>query len=452
MVSRDGGLCRVKLPGGRLTAAQAVVIADTSEALAAGVIELTNRANLQLRGVKPGAEPRVSESLIAAGLGPHVSAFGNERQLARQTAVADDVRNLMLSAAAGLDVDALCDTTPLAAQILARLENEPRFAALSPKFSILLDGGESLAALDHPHDLWLSPMPAATNVEPMFVFGFAGQPTTTPGGALAAVRSSDVPAVVQALLHTFIDLAAADHRRMRDLLQVQSADDIADRAAATAGVTLQRNAAVRAWQRAAATPLRRFGAWPQRGTGDAGMWYVGAQAPLGRIDAPTLRAIAQLSLSYAGGSFRLTPWQGVLIPDVHERNVPHVERELDRLGMIRDAQAPLGRLIACTGSTGCAKGAADTKGDARELAARLHTGLEVHLSGCLRSCAAAHRAPWTLLAVGPARYDLYRRTPGRAGLGHRPDDATRFGKRLATQMTIEDIALRLNQQDRNTLP
>lgn len=438
--------------GGNLDAAHAIAIAEISATFASGIIELTNRANLQLRGVRAGAEARVSRQLIDAGLGPQVSDDGqllaDPPGIARQTAIADDVRNLMLGATAGLDGDALYDTTELAGQILARLETEPRFAALSPKFSILLDGGEALAALDHPHDLWLSPITtSAADTEQAFAFGFAGQPATMPGGALAAVTATDVPALAHALLHTFIDLATDDERRMRDLLRRHRANDIADRAAAIAGITLRRDAAVQAWQRAAADPLRRFGAWRQR---DADQWYVGAQAPLGRLDAPTLRALAQLSRSHAQGRFRVTPWQGILMPDVAGHAVGGVEQAFDRLGLIRSAHAPLGRLIACAGSTGCAKAMADTKADAHALAAHLHAAHDVHLSGCVRSCAAAHQAPWTLLAVSAQRYDLYRGQ--RDTPRERHDDAARFGERVATQLPLEDVALRLNQQHRNTLP
>ena len=50
----DGGICRVKLAGGAITAAQAHAVADAAQAYAGGVIEATNRANLQIRGI--GAE------------------------------------------------------------------------------------------------------------------------------------------------------------------------------------------------------------------------------------------------------------------------------------------------------------------------------------------------------------------------------------------------------------
>src|SRR5574343_638302 len=138
----DGGICRIKLPGGVLRSAQARAIAQAAQQCAGGVLELTNRSNLQIRGVLPGQENTLIEALLAAELGPRVAA-------------ADDVRNLLLSPAAGLDPHARMDVRPLASQLLDLLQDTPALHALSPKFALQLDGGEALAMREHPHDLWL---------------------------------------------------------------------------------------------------------------------------------------------------------------------------------------------------------------------------------------------------------------------------------------------------------
>lgn len=458
VAARDGGLCRVKLPGGQLLARQALAIADAADAHASGLVELTNRANLQLRGVKAGAEASLSRHLSDAGLGPRVAvgASLDPELAAQQAAVADDARNLLLSPTAGLDAYALYDTTPLAQHILGLLQNEPRLAELSPKFSVLLDGGERLAALDHPHDVWFAamPMPAVPAMglgpEPRFAVGLAGQPSVRETLACAAIRADEVVPFMQALLHAFLDLAAPDEHRMRDVLRSRNGDAVLARAAARASIELQRDQAVGTWRRTAAEPARRFGAHAQR---QSGLWYVGAQPPLGRIDTATLRGLAHIALAHGdgNGSLRVTPWQSILVPNVAEHAVSNVEDALRSLGFVLDGDHPLARIIACAGSAYCAKGLADTKADALGLVERLPPGIEqVHLSGCTRSCAAAHCAPYTLLAVAPARYDVYRRAqaPQSDSIPAR-DNAARFGERIGICLSIEEAAQRLAESPRN---
>ena len=452
VAARDGGLCRIKLPGGKLLARQAFAIADAADLHASGVVELTNRANLQVRGVKAGSEALLTRQLSDAGLGPRVGTTPSiDPALAdRQALIADDARNLLLSPVAGIDADALYDTTPLAEQILALLQSEPRLAELSPKFSVLLDGGESLAALDHPHDVWFAAMPPGAErrptAQPRFAVGLAGQPSADRGDALAAVRADDIVVLMRALLHAFLDLAAPEDTRMRDLLRAYDRVAVLEHAAAQAGVELRRGPEIDVWRRGAAHPSRRFGAYEQR---QPGWWHVGGQPPLGRIDTVTLRELARLASTHGDGTLRSTPWQSVLMPNIAEPAVAHVAEGLRSLGFVLDASDPLARVIACAGSTGCGKALADTKSDALALAkqwpAESHVQ-HVHLSGCPRSCAAAHCAPYTLLAVAPARYDLYRRT--QAAEHERSsaagDHAARFGERIATSLTIEEAAERLH--------
>jgi precorrin-3B synthase len=133
-----------------------------------------------------------------------------------------------------------------------------------------------------------------------------------------------------------------------------------------------------------------------------------------------LRGAAQLASEYGDASLRFTPWQSLLLPNLCTQDAPEVTQRLQQLGFLCSPDLALAQLIACTGSSGCGKGLADTKGDALQLAAMLQRqgiALSVHLSGCQRSCAAAHIAPVTLLAVAPGHYDLYFRDAGQPGLG-----------------------------------
>ncbi|AZF45872.1 precorrin-3B synthase [Pseudomonas sp. R2-7-07] len=378
----DGGICRIKLAGGSITAAQANAVADAAQAYAGGVIEATNRSNLQIRGIGAEQEALIA-MLLAAGLGP-------------SNAGGDDVRNLMLSPSAGIDPQMLFDTRPLAGQILATLENHPRFHELSAKFAVQLDGFEALAMLEHHHDLWLSAFEQAG--ETLLAFGLAGCPGLN--APLAAVRLDQGHALVVAVLEAFLDLATPEQTRMRQLV----VDNLLSR------LRLPLLPAD-GFNRPASSASGHPGSYPQR---QQGRFYVTAAAPLGRLDSAMLKGAAQLACEYGDATLRFTPWQGVLLPNLTQPGV--VTEQLAQLGFLCAADQPLARLIACTGSSGCGKGLSDTKADAVQLAG-LQPGHDVHLSGCPRSCAAAHTAPVTLLAVSPGHYDLYFRDAAHPGFG-----------------------------------
>ncbi|WP_081737529.1 MULTISPECIES: precorrin-3B synthase [Pseudomonas] len=394
--ARDGGLCRVKLPGGRLTAAQARAIAAASARWASGVLELTNRANLQLRGVRADGAAALVAELQAAGLGPADPA-------------ADDVRNLLLSPSAGRDPQQLRDVRPLAAELLALLEGDRRLHGLSAKFALQLDGGEALARLDHPHDVWLSARAEG------YVLGLAGTPLDIPVGLIAPGQEV---ATVARLLHRFLDLAGPEQHRMRQLLAQRTlAELLAELDLLPVPPSL----------RAPADAALRLGSHQQR---QAGLHWIGAQPALGRLPAKSLATVADLAEHHGNGDLHLTPWQGLLLPDVPVDQAPELLAALAALELTTDPAAPLGRLVACTGSQGCAKGQADTKGDALRLAEQLPADVEVHLSGCPRSCALAGQAPHTLLAVALGRYDLFVRDATQPGPG----------RRRATHLSLDEAA------------
>jgi len=415
--AKDGGICRIKLDGGSITSVQALAVAEAARRFAGGVIEATNRGNLQIRGIGD-QQSALIDTLLAANLGP-------------STAAGDDVRNLMLSPSAGIDRRMLIDTRPLAAQILSTLQTHVPFHDLSAKFAVQLDGGEALAMLDHPHDLWLSAF--ERDGEPLLAFGLAGCPSDV---AFGAVPLAEAHALVVAVLENFLALARPDQTRMRHLLAELTTGSFLDALAERVNWLPAND-----WQRAAAVNGCHIGTYPQK---IPGRFYVGAAPPLGRLDAAMLSGAARLADTWGDGSLRLTPWQSLLLPNIGEADAATVMAQLQALGFLVSSEQALAYLVACTGSAGCGKGLADTKDDARQLAALLqHHGqqLNVHLSGCPRSCAAAHVAPVTLLAVSPGHYDLYFRAAGQPG----------FGALQARNLTIEAVGARLDALPRSPL-
>jgi precorrin-3B synthase len=413
--ARDGGICRIRLPLGHLSAAQARAIAGAAGRFGSGVVEATNRANLQIRGIRRDSEAAIIARIIAAGLAP-----------ARPEA--DDVRNVMVSPAAGIDPQQHFDTRPFARNLLTLLETSEAGRALSPKFCILIDGGESMAAVDHPHDIWLASMARGAKM----ALGFAGAPPTAADDATSfvAVSRGQAAMAVAAALALFAREAAGDPAvtRFRHLVARGGRAGFLARLAQRLPGVIETGLEILTWRRPQTEPWAHIGLRDQLQTG---LVLVGAVPPLGRLSPQMLRHLADIAEGFGDGGLRLTPWRSVFVPSVRHRSASRVVAALAQAGLTCDAARPLASIVACAGMTGCGRGRSDTKADALNLAELLAGAAPVprsiHLSGCERSCAFPGVADATLLATAPGRYALFTASQASGG---------RFGRPVAGDLTV----------------
>ncbi|CAN7277330.1 precorrin-3B synthase [Phyllobacterium sp. LjRoot231] len=417
--ARDGAICRVKLTFGDLSADQARQIADAAHRFGNGAIEITNRANLQVRGVRPETENALIATLLKAGLGP-------------LTDRGDDVRNVMVSPVAGADSDRV-DVRPLATRLLEALQTNFPYQSLSPKFSILIDGGESVATVDHPHDLWLSPIDPQ-NSAPRFAFGIAGVPPTRADdqSGLGTVTPGEALNLITAILDVFIEWNQRhpEASRLRHMIADTGAEYLVEQLEQRIGFPVRSDGLVN-WRRAMPRSNGHLGISPE---GNGSNCFVGAMPPLGRLDPVLLRLLAELADKHSNGKFRLTPWQSVLLPEVSIDNAPSTLADLEALGLSANPPHPLATMISCAGSAGCGSALAATQADGLKLAALLHGKPivpQIHMSGCSKSCASPSAKPVTLVAIAPGHYDIFLQAT---------NGPSRFGKLLAANVTIEEAA------------
>jgi precorrin-3B synthase len=413
VMARDGAIARIKLPLGRVKADQVFALAEIAEEFATPAVELSIRSNFQLRAIAPENWEQAVTALYQAGFGADNPA-------------ADDIRNVMVSPTAGIDRDQMCDVTPLALQLLTTLENNTDYHALSPKFSFQIDGGEACAIVSHPGDIWLT----ATDDGRHFAFGFASPPD---GTALGRIEADHALPLVEAVLRMFL-ARFKDVARMKQLFEVIAVEEFLNELTASLPFPIEPASH---WQRREPRARAHLGAHIQAD----GRFYIGAMPLLGRLDTTQLRALSALSQNVSGGEIRLTPWQGVVLPNVDAANCDDAIRQLHALGLATDAQASQSRLRSCTGSKGCASALSDTQADAKELALLLEgdSAEVVHLTGCTKSCAALAPLPHTLLARASGRYDVF--FADKAG-------PSRFGRLLATDVTIDAAARLINSPER----
>jgi precorrin-3B synthase len=406
------------MPLGHLSSAAARAVAAAASRFGNGIIEATNRANLQIRGIAADHETSLIAALLKAGLGP-------------QRPEVDDIRNLMVSPTAGIDPVQKEDMLPLARDLLAHVQANGGCTALSPKFGILLDGGEGVAAVDHPHDIWVASMEG----DGRMAMGFAGSPPTRMEDEtrFAIVHRQHAAEAVVAALALFLDEASNDPSvtRFKHLLAKTPRGKFLDRLSARTAAIPCPDGDAREWRRAVPAPLAHVGVRDQR---QAGFACIGAVPPLGRFSPPMLEALAAIAEKSGNASLRLTPWQSVIVPFIPREASIGVIRALEDLGLICEPAHPLASIVACSGATGCAAAMSDTKADAVLLARMLESTQRaprsVHLSGCGKSCASARLADFTLVATAPERYELFCKAADRN---------SRFGRSVVRDAGVKRI-------------
>lgn len=128
MEAADGWLVRVRPPLGRLSDRQAHAIARAARTHGNGLIELTSRGNLQLRGLTPDSAHGFARDMHEAGL-------------ASADAATEARRSLLLSPLAGIDPHAAPDAPDVIRALDAALAGATSLRGLPAKFAIAVECG-----------------------------------------------------------------------------------------------------------------------------------------------------------------------------------------------------------------------------------------------------------------------------------------------------------------------
>jgi precorrin-3B synthase len=391
----DGPLARVRLPGGMLTGRQLATLAAIAERSGDGHLELTSRANLQLRALT-GADPAdLAARLTTAGLLPS-RTHETVRNIAAPPTAAAPVRTLVtqldealcadpaLAALPGRFLFAIGET-PLTADVAAvptgPLPAEP--LAADPIFAVLLSGED--------HGLRVTPaevVPALLAAAHAFLAERGDRPAWRlhelpdgPSRVAAALGAADRPigAAEPAPPSGF----SATVSRQSDISRNIRHDE-----PGTLGLGLPVPTAATPVG-VAATPVGVVGL-------GGGLVGVGALVPLGRLSGVQAKVLAMAARVV------VTPWRGVLVPDLAPEAAAGWLAALAGVGLEVGADSRWTGVTACAGRPGCAKALADVRADA-DSTARFVDGLPVHWVGCPRGCGSP-AGPHVRVEATPAGY------------------------------------------------
>lgn len=393
-------MMRLKVPNGIINSNQMRFYADSVQKYGeeGGVVDITTRQNIQLRGIKIEDAPDIIDGLHA------------RNQTSFQSAL-DNVRNMVGSPLAGIDDKELVDTRDLcnAVNDLISLDpatgtrGNPIWGNLPRKFNIAISGSRDDYAHTHINDIGLVP----TKHQETGEMGF----NVVLGGYMSIKRvaesidskmwiPSDRNSVVtfcEAVLRIFRDEGDRKDRQKARLMWLVEAYGVDAFKAAVIKEVERYNRGVNICdsQPLDETPFDRRSLMGIHKQKQDGKVRVGFLVPSGRLSQKECNMVADIADKYSNGEIRLTVEQNIILPNVDETKVADLMAEPAFGPGSRFKINPgkiEGNVVTCTGAQFCSLALIETKSNAESVAQVLEKLVDVpkdvriHWTGCPNSC------------------------------------------------------------------
>ena len=379
---KDAFMARLRIPGGAVKTYQLKELARIAQELTSGYVQITTRANFQMRLILPKDAPEVLRRIQSVGL--HTRGAG-----------ADNIRNLTANPTAGFDPVELIDVMPLVQALGQIIINDRAFYDLPRKFNIAYDGGGLIGSVEDTNDIGVKAVKAGEEVLFRIALGGATGHKAFARDLGVVVPPAEINKVVATIVRVYIERGCRTDRkkaRLKHLLEKMPLDEYLAAVEKKLGRPLRRSAYDPAQMRWASQelPHSHIGDFPQK---QRGLNYVGVAVPVGQMTPKQMLRIAELADSYGSGEIRLTVWQNFIIPNVPDAFVPTLTRALQKMGFGTKQSNIASGVIACTGNSYCKYAQSNTKGHALELTRYLEKRMtldqpvNIHLTGCPNSCA-----------------------------------------------------------------
>lgn len=393
-------MMRLKVPNGIVNADQMRFYAKCVEKYGqeGGVVDITTRQNIQLRGVKIEDAPDIIDGLHA------------RNQTSFQSAL-DNVRNMVGSPLAGIDDQEMVDTREIcnALNDLVSLDpvsgtrGNPVWGNLPRKFNIAVSGSRDDYAHSHINDIGLVPTPHAKTG----VMGF----NVVLGGYMSIKRVAEsidadmwIPAdrnsavtLCEAILRIFRDEGNRKDRQKARLMWLVEEYGVEDfkKAVVKEVESYDRGVTVECAQPKPTEPFVRRSLLGVHEQPQDGLVRVGIHVPSGRLSQQECRDVADLADKYSDGEVRLTVEQNIILPNVSEDRVDELKAE-PALGSDSRLNVNPGRIegnvVTCTGAQFCSLALIETKANAEDVSKELEKlvtvdkDIRIHWTGCPNSC------------------------------------------------------------------
>jgi precorrin-3B synthase len=367
MPTGDGLLVRL-LPIGTISLTAFGALCAAARAHGNGVIEVTSRGSIQVRGLSAASAPYFASAIAALGI------------------AAEDGVPVHCDPLAGIDQGEIFDAAALAGDLRQRLMLQSMAARLSAKVSVAIDGGGSLNLATLAADIRLRAQATADGV--MLHVSVGGNESSAD---LGLITPADGIEVVMRLLEALAKRGRT--ARARDVLASEGA--IAFRLAAK-GMVIFAPSRENGNEGTTSSPI---GLYELR----AGSWACGVGLAFGHADAASLENLVEASAAAGAKGFRAAPGRALLAIGLKPEATSGFVAAAERHGFIVRADDPRRHVVACAGAPICASAHIASRAMAPALAEHTATefsdGKTIHISGCAKGCAQASAAALTIVGT-----------------------------------------------------
>lgn len=369
-------MMRLKVPNGIVNADQMRFYADCVEKYGEdkGVVDITTRQNIQLRGVKIEDAPDIIDGLHA------------RNQTSFQSAL-DSVRNMVGNPLAGIDDLEMVDTREFCNAVndlvsldpVTNTRGNPTWGNLPRKFNIAISGSRDDYAHTHINDIGLVPCAHKETGVMGFNLVLGGYMSikrvaeSIPADMWIPAEREAVVTLSEAILRIFRDESERKDRqkaRLMWLVEKYGVEDFKKEVIKEID-SYDRGVKVDNAQPTSTEPFERrelLGVHKQKQEGKS---RVGILVPTGRLSPKECRQIADLADEYSEGEVRLTVEQNIILPNVDDDKVANLLKEDAVNGDSRfkiNAGFIEGNTVSCTGAQFCGLALIETKSKAEETA------------------------------------------------------------------------------------
>jgi precorrin-3B synthase len=374
MPTGDGLLVRL-LPRGTIPLAAFAALCGAARENGNGVIEITSRGGIQIRGLSEASAPQFADTIAMLDI-----------------AAADGVP-VLCNPLCGLDAEEIFDATSFAEDLRHRIAQCGLAARLSPKVSVIIDGGGAIG---------LDAIAADIRLRAHGPPGDATFEVSVGGDAARAFKQGRIkPAHGAETILRLLDVIAGRGRdaRARDIVAAEgamgfgSAIEALLRAPPCAGETPEPDSRLRGNERAGTSAIGTFSLRD-------GTVALGVGPAFGHADANVLRQLIEIAETYGATGLRTAPERALLVIGLAPDLAQAFSAQTERLGFITQTDDPRRKIIACAGAPICASAQIASRALAPAIAADAarFTGT-IHISGCAKGCAHAARAALTVIGT-----------------------------------------------------